>query len=435
MVATQISVEVTTGLERKLTLEISTQAVEDAVAGRLAKLGHTMKLAGFRPGKVPLRVVKQRFGKGVRQEVMGELMQSTLTDAIKQEHLRLAGPPSIESIDTEGQEVITFVAKFEVFPDIVVKDLTAVSIEKSMAQIAVTDVDKVIERLRRKNSEWIEIDRKAQNGDQLLIDFEGKIDGALFEGGAAVDFVLELGSGGLIPGFETGLIGRGQGDEVELALTFPKDYQQQYIAGKLVNFQVKIHKVSEPILPELDDAFAKRFGIDQGGVAALHKEIYTDLSKGLQRQLDIKNKEIILNKLSELNPIDVPQVLIMHEMQRMREEEQKRVKQSQGANAPTSDDVLMEHAEKRVRLGLVIAEYVKQHEIKVDAEHVEKKIKEIAGAYRRPQEIESMLRGNRERMAQIEASIMEDHVIAHLLTQADVVEKTVSYASVNEPGE
>lgn len=435
MVATQVSVEITTGLERKLTLEIPAQEIEQAVASRLVELGRKVKLAGFRPGKVPLRVVKQRFGTGVRQEVMGELMRSTLTDAIKQEQLRPAGPPNIESIDdTESKENITFVARFEVFPDIVVKDLTDVSIEHLVGQVAFTDVEKAIVRLRKRHAEWIEIDRKAQEGDRLTIDFEGKIDDALFEGGSAQDFTLELGEGGFIPGFEAGLIGHGPGDEVDLALTFPKDYHQQNIAGKLVNFHVKIHKVSEPILPELDDAFAKRFDIGQGGVEAFRKEIYTDLTRGLQHQLDRKNKEVILDKFAELNLIDVPQVLIAHEAQRMRAEEQKRAEQSQGANVSlTADDVLMTRAEKRVTLGLIVAEYVKKHDIKVDAEDIQKKIEEIAGGYSKPEEVKKLLSSDKERMEQIEASVLEDQVIAHLMAQANVVEKKVSYASINEP--
>ncbi|MEE9452630.1 MAG: trigger factor [Gammaproteobacteria bacterium] len=433
MAALQASVEKMAGLERKVTLEIPKQEIDAQVQIRLNDLSHKVKIDGFRPGKVPLRVIKQRYGKGVRQEVMGELMRSNLSDIIKEQNLKLASQAEIDSIeDSEATEAVKVIAKFEIFPEIQLKDLKGVSIEVLTARVSTADVEKVIQKLIKKDAQWIETDREAQNGDKLTIDFEGSIDGELFEGGAAKAFEVELGAGGFIPGFEEGLVGVRKDTEVDLNVVFPEDYMKQEMAGKPAKFKVKVHKITEPLLPELDDVFAKRFNIHEGGVEALRKEIYASLKKGFQHQLDEGNKEVVLNKLFELNLIEVPQVFIAQEVKQLQGD----TKESEAGLADHGklDEAVRAKAKKRVTLGLLVSEYIKVHGIEVDKELVSKKIKDIAGSYEQPEQMESALRANKQRIDQIESFVLEEQVVAHLLEQADRVEKKMDYESLPAGG-
>lgn len=429
----QVSVEVGQGLERRLTVALPAETIEQEVQQRLQKLTRSAKVAGFRPGKVPLKVIQQKFGKQVRGEVLGDLMQTSLNEAIKQQNLRPAGGPRIEPSAEAGG--LQYVATFEVFPEFDLASAESFTITRPTAEITDQDVDRMIEVLRKQRMTWTAVDqRPAQEGDRLTIDYEGIIDGDAVEGQEnkvqAQGVKVVLGSKGLLPEFEQQLIGVSAGEERQVNVSFPQDYPVSNVNGKSVQFSVKVGAVEQPQLPELDESFAQVFGLREGGVDALRREVRANMQRELEQAVKEKVKKQVMALLLQAHPIELPRVLVYKESQRLSEQVQSNMR-ARGAEATTPDpSVLESQAKDRVALGLILGEFVRRHGIKADPARVRATIDTIASTYEDPQAVARWIHGNREQLAEIESMVIEDQVVNWVLGRAQVQEVPTTFDAI-----
>ncbi len=425
----QVSVEATEGLERKLKVQVPAERIDSAVNERLQSLSKTVRLQGFRPGKVPLRVVRTRFGAQVRQEVLGEVIQSSFQEAVVQEQLRPAGMPQIEPVDMDAGKELSYTAVFEVYPDFELAAVDGMQIERPVAEVAESDIDEMIDNLRKQRSEWETVERAAEDGDQLTIDFVGSIDGEEFPGGKADNMPLVLGSGSMIPGFEEQLVGASAGDERSVKVSFPEDYRAEHLAGKEAEFSVKVHAVKVPQLPEVDDEFAKSFGVDEGGVDALRADIRNNMQRELKQAVETRVKQQVMEGLVALNPIDLPKALVEEEIARLRQNVAGQM--PEGASTEhLSDELFSADAERRVRLGLVVAEVIKSAELKADADKVREYVENLAASYQEPQQVVDYYYGNRELLQNVEGLVLEQAVTDWVVARAQVSEKPTAFKDV-----
>lgn len=428
----QVSVETTSGLERRLTISIPAQKIQSEVDVRIQKIAPQVKVDGFRPGKVPVRVVRQRYGDGVRQEVLGDLMSNSFQDAVNQEKLRPAGQPKIEPRQIESGKDFSFTATFEIYPEIKVKEIEGAEITRAEVEITDADVVAMIETIRKQQATFAEADKAAEEGDRVIIDFEGFRDGEAFDGGAGEDHPLELGSNTMIPGFEAGLIGAKAGDEKELNLTFPEDYHAETLKGAAVVFKVKVKSVEQSTLPEIDEAFMARFGVKEGGVEALHAEVRKNMERELKQTLKNHLKKQVLDAVKEKNVIEVPNALINQEIDVMR----RQTLQQFGGGEQFADmdlnsllpaEMFSEQATQRVSLGLLLSQYAEDKNITASDEKVREAVEEVASAYEVAEEVINWYYANPQQLAQVEAMVLEDTVIDTLLASATVSEQKMSY--------
>lgn len=431
----QVSIETTSGLERRMTVGVPASVVESAIAARLQEAAGNVRLNGFRKGKVPMSVIKGRFGKGVRQEVVGEVMSKTYYEAINQQKLKPAGQPRIEPKSLEEGKDLEYVATFEVYPEITLADFGKLKVEKLVAEVADENIDKMIETLRQQRQTWEDVTRQSKNKDRLNLDYKGTMDGEEFAGGAANGANLILGSERMIPGFEKGLLKKKAGDEVVLDLAFPEDYQNKDFAGKSVQFTVKINSVSAPVLPELNDEFFTVFGIEEGGVEAFRKEVATNMTRELNNASKTKLKTRVMDALLAQNVVALPSALIKSEIDALR---QQALQQFGGGRqnvdpAMLPDDLFREQAEKRIALGLILGEVIKTKSLKADPEKVKSTIEDIASTYESPDEVMRWYYSNKDQLATVESSVLEDQAFDAILADAKVTEKKVGYDDVIKP--
>ena len=430
----QVSVETTEGLERKLTIAIPGDRVDTAVNARLQEAAQTIRLNGFRQGKVPLKVVKNKFGKGVRQEVVGELMNQTYFEAIAQESLKPAGQPRIEptSID-EGRDV-QFVAVFEVYPEIELPDFESIKAERLVAEVSDNDIDEMIETLRKQRQTWVPVERAAADGDMVNIDYVGKKEGEEFQGGKAAGQNLVLGSERMIPGFEDGVIGKAAGDEFTLQLKFPDDYHSTELAGTEVEFELKLNTVSEQNLPEVDEDFFKSFGVEEGGMEEFREEVSNNMQREMKTASRNKLKTTLMDILISDLEVAIPAALMSNEINQLKHQTVQQMGGGQGFDPHSMpDDLFREQAQRRVILGLILGEVISQENIKADAEKVRAAVEEIAATYESPEEVVKWYYSNEEQLQGIESSVIEDQVFDYILEQAEVSDKEVSYQDVIKP--
>jgi len=428
----QVSVKTTSGLEREMTVSIPSDRIASEVESRMTKAAKTARIDGFRKGKIPLSVIKQRYGAGIKQDVVSELVNSTYGEALQQEKIRPAGNPSIKDLSDAEEGDLSYTAVFEVYPEVKLKDLGKLKIEKLNASVTDEDVEDMLTNLRNQSATWEEVDRKAQDGDQLTIDYSGSIKGEKFEGGTAENQKIEIGAGRMIPGFEEGLAGLKAGDKKDLKIKFPKDYQAEDLKGKAAVFAVEVHSVAEKKLPELNEEFAQRFGIEEGGVDALRVEI----RKGMESELETASagglKNAVMSALAEANNTDLPKTAVHEEVHRMKHEMAEPYK-NQGQqidphNLP--DDMFQERAERRVLLGLLVSEVLKSADIKLDNDKVKAEISRQAAGYERSEEVEQYFYNNQELLSSIQMRVLEDQVVEHILEKAKVTEKDSSYKEI-----
>ena len=433
----QVSVETLKGLERKVTISVPADKVEEEVSQRLRNLARKAKVDGFRPGKVPMNVVVKRFSDSVRQEVAKDMVQSTLYEALKSNELIPAGSPYIEPEAVEMGKDFKYTAVFEVFPHIEVNELDQAEVEVVNATVKEADVKSMLDKLREQNKDWKEVSRAVAKDDKIVMDFQGFLDGTLFEGGAAEDYELVIGSGSMIPGFEDGLIGGKIGKEFDIKVNFPKDYGHKELAGKEATFKVTVKKVMEGQLPELNDDFAKKFNIADGGVDALKKDIKQNMERELERRVSSMNREKAFDRLLEKNKFDLPKALIDQEIEHLKHEMYHRVfghEHSDNEQIPDFPRALFEEqAHRRVHLGLLFSEYVKKHKMDVEPARVEAMIEKFASAYESPDELRAWYKGNKERLAEIEALVMEEMVSEKILEDAKIVKIKMDYDAVMNP--
>ena len=420
----QVSVETTQGLERRLTITVPAESVDNAVKSRLQQLAKTQRINGFRPGKVPVSVIKKRYGQAVRQEVAGDVMQQNFYQAIVQEKINPAGMPSFELTKDQDGEDLEFVAKFEVYPEVEVKGVDDIEIEKTFVEIADEDLDNMLETLQKQHGEWKEVKRKARKDDRMVIDFVGTIDGEEFDGGKAEDFTLELGKDRMIPGFEKPLVGAKKGEEVIVDVTFPEDYHAEALKGKEAQFTVNVKKVEGLTLPKVDEEFAKLFGIEDGDVEALKAEVRKNMERELGQTLKTQLKEEVIAKLLEKNELDLPAALVEQEVNALREQAKQRFSQQGGGqNLPDLPaDLFKDNAQRRVSIGLLLGEIIKQNDLKADQEKVDSLIETMASAYEDPQEVVDYYKNNQELMQQMQNVALEEQAIEWVVGQAKVTE-------------
>lgn len=433
----QVSVETTSGLERRLIVGVPSSRVDSAVDSRLQEAAKTVKLNGFRPGKVPMRVIRQRFGQSVRMEVLGQVMNDSFYEAIQQQGLKPAGRPEIEPKSLDEGKDIEFVATFEVFPEIELKDYSSIEVKKPVAEITTADIDEMIENLRTQRASWEVEERAAAEGDQVNIDFVGTKDGEEFEGGKAEGTDLELGSGRMIPGFEDGIVGMTAGEEKVVALTFPEDYHSEELKGAAVEFKIKVNAVKERKLPELDDEFFKAFGVEEGGEEAFRAEVEKNMARELKNATKNRIKTQVMDGVLAVHgDLQVPKALISQEIDALRNQQMQQFGALAEKLNPADilpDDLFRDNAERRVKLGLVLNELISSEEIKADADKVRETLEEMAASYEDKEEVINWYMSQPQQLQQIEGIVIEEQVVEKLLEKSKVSEETLSYKEVMSP--
>ena len=429
----QVSVETTSGLERRMTVGIPAERIENEVNKRLQQTAGRARIDGFRPGKVPMSVIRKRFGASARQEVIGEVIQSSFYEAVVQEKLNPAGAPSVEPKELDEGKDFEYIATFEVYPEVALADFADIAVERIEAEVTDADLDKMLDTLRQQHTSYNAVERAAEDGDQLTIDFTGRIDGEAFQGGTANDSKLVLGSGQMIPGFEDGLIGATAGETRTVSVTFPEDYQNLDLAGKAAEFEIIVHEVAAAELPELNEEFFARFGVEEGGLDDFRAEVRKNMERELRQAIKGKTKTQVMDGLLKSNEIEVPKALISSEIDRLREQA---VQQFGGANIDPSQlpaELFEEQAQRRVSLGLIVAEIVKQNDIKPDNDRVRAMVEELASAYQEPEQVVSWYMQNEQQLAEIQSVVLEEQVVDTVLQKAKVTDKTVTYEEAVKP--
>lgn len=425
----QVSVEITSGLGRRLTIGVPSERVEAEVSARLEKASRNVRIKGFRPGRVPMKVVRQRFGAGVRQEVLGEVMTQSFYEAVRQEDLRPAGQPTIEPRSLATGRDIEFTATFEVYPDIDLIDFAKLSIERPSSSVEDADIERMIDVLRTQQATWETVERPAADGDRVNIDFSGRRDGEAFEGGTAKGTDLVLGSGRMVPGFESGILGMTAGETRTVSITMPENYHAEALKGAEVEFEITVNSVAARKLPELDDGFFVRYGVSDGGIDAFRVEVRNNMERELRQALRNKLKGRVLEALLERTEVEVPGALVSQEIESLR---RQAIRQFGGDEARFDgsmlpDDMFRAQAERRVSLGLLLGEVIRRESLKADPARVRQMVEETASTYEEPQEVINWYYGNREQLATIEAVALEDQVIDLILGRANVAESACSY--------
>ncbi len=420
-----VTVESTGALERRMRVELPADRIENEVTARLKSVGRTAKIKGFRPGKVPARVVRQHYGKAVRQEVLGEIMQKSYSDAVTQENLKPAGGPTIET-EQEDDKVFAYVATFEVLPDVELKDLDKIKVEKPEVEIGDEDLDDMMLSLRKQRADWEEVERKSKDGDRVVVDFAGTIDGEEFQGGSGTEIPVVLGQGQMLPDFEKGLKGIAAGDEKTIKVKFPKDYHAEDLAGKKAEFAVTTHRVEEQILPELNDEFAEAFNVTEGGLEQFQKDVRENMEREAKTKVDGDVREQVMEGLIEKNPIDIPQAMVNEEMHTMQHEAMQRLGIEDHDQAPPMDN-FREMAEKRVRLGLLLRQVISDNSLSADEAAIRARVEEMCAGYENADDMVNMYMSNPQVMQQIEPMVVEQKAVEWLLENGKVKAKKIAF--------
>ncbi len=431
-----VSVESAAGLERRMRVQVPEDRVTTEVQRRLQDLSRQVRIPGFRPGKVPMKVIQQRYGRQVRDEVVGELVQSSFYDALVQEKLRPAGSPTIEPDAGGSGDGVAYVATFDVYPEVELPPLESLTIRRPRASVAESDIERMIDTLRRQRRTWTEVERAATASDRVTVDFKGFMDGAPLENASGEDFPLELDAGRMIPGFEDGLVGAAAGETRTLELAFPDAYHAEELAGKPVRFEVTVKKVEEPSLPEVDDAFAAGFGITDGGADALRREVRANMQRELDQVLRNVTKQRTMDALLEGQDIQLPAALVEEEARRALERRKLELSHSgvDPEQAGLETAMFEEEARLRVSLGLVLSEVIREHEIRPDPQRVRQRIETIASTYEQPEEVVNWYYGSRERLSDVETTVLEEQVVDWVLDRAQVVDEDTTFEELVSGG-
>ncbi|VUD48280.1 Trigger factor [Thalassocella blandensis] len=432
----QVSIETTSNLGRRLTVGIPAETVDKEVNKRLAEAAKNVRINGFRKGKVPMKVVKQRFGAGVRQEVIGDTINRSFYEAVQKESVRPAGQPSIEPKQLEEGKDVEYIATFEVYPEFEVAGLEDIEITNYDADIADKDIDNMIESLQKSQSEWVDTKAAIKKEFKVNINFEGLRDGEAFEGGSAENHELVIGSGNMIPGFEDGIIGMKPGETKSLDLTFPEDYQVEDLKGAAVVFNITLNSAQKQKLPKLDDTFFEKFGVTEGGEEKFREDVKSNMEREKQKAIKNKVKEQVMEALLEKNEIEVPASLISGEIDALRQQ----MVQNYGGAAQNldlktllPDDMFREQAVKRTSLGLIVSEIVKNEKIAVDKDVVKRLVEEAASTYEQPEEVINYYYSNEQLMQGVEAAALEEQIVDYIVGKAKVTDANVSYEELMKP--
>lgn len=429
----QVSVETTTGLERKVTVGIPAETIDSAVDKKLAEAAKQVRIDGFRPGKVPLREVRRRYGKSIREEVIGEAVSNSFYDAVTKESLNPAGYPQIERTKDVPGEDLEFVATFEVFPEVSVSGLDQISVVRPLVELTDADIEATIDKLRAQKATYKEVERSAQDNDRVTIDFLGTLDGEAFDGGAAEGQTLVLGSGSMIPGFEDGILGMAAGEEKMIDVTFPEEYHAENLKGKAAQFKINVHKVEEQELPAVDEEFVKHFTETDSSVEDFRNEVRKNMERELNSAIKSKVKTAVMDGVLANNEVEAPKALIDKEIDRERQQMAQQFGQGGNFNpASLPAELFEDKATRAVKLALVLGELVREKDIKADPSRVRSTIEELAEPYENPEQVVGWYYENQEMLKQIESMVLEDQVVDLILEQASVTDESMSYSDLME---
>ncbi|KQT10298.1 trigger factor [Ramlibacter sp. Leaf400] len=427
-----VTVETLDKLERKITLTLPADAIKSEVDSRLKRLARTVKMDGFRPGKVPMNVVAQRYGYSVHYEVMNDKVGEAFAQAANEAKLRVAGQPKITEKEEAPEGQLAFDAVFEVFPEVKIGDLATAEVEKLAAEVSDAAIDKTLDILRKQRRTFAQRaqDAAAQDGDRVTVDFEGKIDGETFQGGKAEDFQFLVGEGQMLKEFEDAVRGMKSGESKTFPLAFPADYHGKDVAGKTADFMVTVKKIEAAKLPEVNEDLAKSLGIAEGTVEALRADIKKNLEREVKFRLLAKNKQAVMDALVSKAELDLPKSSVQAEIDRMIEGQRAELKQRGLKDAdklPIPEDIVRPQAERRVRLGLVVAELVRSNSLQAKPEQIRAHVEELAASYEKPAEVVRWYYGDNRRLAEVEAVVIENNVTEFVLAKAQVKDKPVSF--------
>ena len=423
----QVSVETTQGLGRRITITVAADSIESAVKKELVDVARKVRIDGFRKGKVPMNIVAQRYGASVRQDVLGELMTRNFVDAIIKEKINPAGAPNyVPGEYKEGQD-FTYAVEFEVYPEVELKGLENIEVEKPVVEVTDADVDTMLDTLRKQQANWIESDAAAGPEDRATIDFNGSVDGEEFEGGKAADFVLAMGQGRMIPGFEEGVVGHKAGETFTIDVKFPDDYHAETLKGKDAKFDIVLKKVETRELPELTEEFIKRFGVEDGSIAGLRTEVRKNMDRELKGAIRNRIKTQAIDGLVDANEIDVPAALVDSEIDVLRRQAAQRFGGNEQQALELPRELFEEQAKRRVVVGLLLGEVIRTHELKADEARVNTMIEEMASAYEDPQEVIEFYSKNNELMNNMRNVALEEQAVEAVLAKAKVTEKETNF--------
>jgi len=431
----QSSVEKISAIGRKLSVVVPAEKIETAVQSRLKEMSKRAKIQGFRPGKVPMKIVDQNYRGSATSDVLGEIIQSSLQEALTKEEIVPAVQPDVLPEQLKKGEDFTYVATFDVYPEFEKLNLSGVKVSKPESTVVDSDIEKVIENMRKQHLTWEEVSRKAKNEDRAMIDFVGTVDGEEFEGGSGNDHPLVLGEGQMLPDFENGVVGMKAGETKDVKVTFPDDYAED-LGGKKAVFKISVKTVSAAKLPAIDEDFIKKFGIDSGDEADLHKEVRANLETNLETQLSSQLRERAFDALLDQNKTDVPLKMVQEEVQRMQKEQMNQLVQ-QGIDPkmlesfPAPDfEVMRPQAEKRVALSLLMMEIIRKEGLKPDAARVDARIEKMASSYEDPTEFIEYYKNDQQALAQVQSVVLEEQIVDFLLENATVETEKVSASEI-----
>lgn len=422
----QVSVESIGTLERRMEIQVPAERVEKAIDERLQRISRTVRLKGFRPGKVPVKVVRQQFGQQVRQEVLGDVMQSTFAEAIVQEKLTPAGGPTIEPLSLDQGADLKYRAVFEIVPQIELAPLEDLKIERPVAEVTSADVDAMIQTLREQRPTYAAVEREARDTDRVTVDFDGTIEGQPFEGGKGEDIQIVLGAGRMLADFEAGLTGTRAGEQKTVELTFPENYPVETLAGKQAQFAVTVKSVEERQLPELDDAFCKSYGVEEGGIERLRQEVEENMKRELAAAIRARLKKQVMDGLLAANPLELPKIMVDAQVRELQLEAARRMGVQEASQIPPPEG-FQEQARRRVALTLLVGELVRAADLKVDQAQVHARFQELAQQYPDASEALQQYRTNPQLRRQMEAAVLEDQAVDWVLERAQVSEQSSNF--------
>lgn len=427
------TIETTQGLERRVSITIPADSVKSAVREELKRVAKNARVDGFRKGKVPPHIIEQRFGASVRNDVLNDLLPRHFFDLMFQEKVNLAGRPTFAVDSYEEGKDLQFTATFEVYPEVKLQGLENIKVEKPTVEITEADIDKMVDVLRKQQATWAETQDAAKAEDRVTLDFSGSIDGEEFEGGKASDFVLLMGQGRMIPGFEEGIAGHKAGEQFDINVTFPAEYHSENLKGKAAKFAVTLKKVEVMVLPELTDEFVSKFGPNSKTVADLRVEIKKNMERELKNALVSRVKNQVIDGLIEQNPLDVPAAAIEQEIEVLRNQAAQRFGGNVQQAAQLPRELFEEQAKRRVQVGLLFSEVIASNELKADEARVKAMIEDIASAYEQPAEVIEYYNKNKELMNNIRNVVLEEQAVDAVLAKAQVTEKASSFDEIMNP--
>jgi trigger factor len=429
-----VTLETAEGLLRRLSINVPAARLEEAVELRLKEIGRRARVDGFRPGKVPTQVIRQRYLGQAREEAVDAIVQSSYSEALQQQALNPAGAPTIKDFALpQGEEGLRYVAELEVYPEITLTALSEIKIERPQTEIADADVDFMIESLRKQRATFAAVERAAADGDRVVVDFKGNIDGESFDGGSAENIPVELGKGAMLKDFEAPIIGMKAGESKTIAVTFPEDYHAEHLRGKQASFELTLKAVEETVLPELDDEFCTAFGVKEGGVAVLREEVRKNMVRELEQGIKRRLKQQVMDGLLAAHEFAVPTVMVEDEAGRVREQFSQQMRGAPQGELPLK--LFEGEAQRRVKLGLLVSELVKQGQLRVEAERLEAMLENLAASYEDPAEVKAYYLSRPDLLQNLRAMAAEERVVDYVLECATVVDVPTAFEDVVKPAQ